>query len=117
MSNVNTQVLPAYEVHPVPDEQRTPRCVIKIGKRPDGNNGGFEREEVEDDEPQFDVYFPRGHSVRLTETELKRQGFHVDPSLVDMESGEVMPDQRSVSLLRRSMQMSGDDGNLHAQGE
>lgn len=36
----------------------------------------------------FDVSFPRGHSVRISEAELERQGFRNPPPLVD-EDGEV----------------------------
>ena len=47
-----------YEVHEVPDDERTPREVIKLmapstaKKRVKSARAGFEREEVKDDRPR-----------------------------------------------------------------
>ncbi len=100
-----------YEVHEVPDDERTPRTIVKLiapseakklkkaGKRV----VGFLREEVKDDRPQYDVYFPSGHSIRvLGEQELLRLGFHVGAGLVDMETGDDVDDREPTSLREQS---------------
>lgn len=64
--------------------------------------GHFETEEVE--APfGYMVYFPQGHSLRVKSLEeLRRLGFHRQPGLVDMESGEVIKeDTETLSLKDR----------------
>ena len=37
------------------------------------------------------VYFPQGHSIRVTSFEaLKEMGYHLKPRMVDMETGDVI---------------------------
>ena len=37
------------------------------------------------------VYFPQGHSIRVTSFEqLKEMGYHLKPRMVDMETGDVV---------------------------
>lgn len=96
-----------YEVHEVPEEERTTRHVVKLMapseakklKKKGKKHTGFGYEEVKDDRPQYDVYFPSGHSIRITgEAELLRLGFSVGAGLVDMETGEDVVDVEPVSL-------------------
>jgi hypothetical protein len=48
-------------------------------------------ETVTEEKDCFMVYFPQGHSIRVTSfEELKRMGYHLKPRLVDMETGEVV---------------------------
>ncbi len=96
-----------YEVHEVPDDDRTPRTIVKLmapseakkRKKAGKKNSGFIQEEVKDDRPQYDVYFPSGHSLRVIgEQELLRLGFQVGAGLVDMETGEDIDDREPTSL-------------------
>jgi N-acetyl-anhydromuramyl-L-alanine amidase AmpD len=36
------------------------------------------------------VYFPQGHSIRVTFEELKRLGYHLKPRMIDMFTGDVI---------------------------
>ncbi len=105
------QVKRKYEVHEVPDEERTPRTVVKLmapseakkRKKAGKKNTGFVHEEIKDDRPQYDVYFPSGHSIRVVgEAELLRLGFHIGAGLVDMETGEDVDDHTPTSLREQS---------------
>lgn len=96
-----------YEVHEVSDDERTPRIIVKLMapseakklKKAGKKTGGFIQTEVKDDRPQYDVYFPSGHSIRvLGEQELLRLGFHVGAGLVDMETGDDVEDREPASL-------------------
>jgi len=96
-----------YEVYEVPEDERTPRRVVKLmapsdakKRKKDGKRrSGFDSVEVPDKRPQYDVYFPSGHSLRVIgEDELLRLGFHVGAGLVDMETGEDIADTEPVSL-------------------
>lgn len=96
-----------YEVHEVPEDEKSIRRVVKLMapsdakklKKKGKKHTGFGYEEVKDDRPQYDVYFPSGHSLRIIgEAELLRLGFHVGAGLVDMETGEDIEDQEPVSL-------------------
>lgn len=50
----------------------------------------------------FMVYFPQGHSIHVpNEKELKRLGFHRQPGMIDMVSGEEVPMQANMSLKER----------------
>ena len=95
-------IKPRYEVHAVPEDERTPRTVTAHQGK-EGSGGIFESTEVPDDRPQYDVYFPHGHSIRIIgDEELAAQGF-VDPSvLVDMESGDVVGRMADNSLKTHS---------------
>lgn len=99
------QVRRKYEVHEVEEEARSPRLVTKIAapskaKKAGGRRkSGFDVEEVKDDRPQYDVYFPNGNSIRIVgDDELHRLGFHVGAGLVDMETGEDIDDMPQRSL-------------------
>lgn len=61
--------------------------------------GGFDYETIEDTRKLFDVYLPRGHSVRVSEKELRRMNLDKAPRLVDMESGDesALPSPESFS--------------------
>jgi len=96
-----------YEVHEVPDEERTPRTIVKLMapsdakklKKAGKKTGGFVQEDVKDNRPQYDVYFPSGHSIRVIgEAELLRLGFQVGAGLVDMETGDDVDDREPASL-------------------
>ena len=73
-------VLPAFEVEKL---EGTRTKTIHTPKK----GGGFDLQEVKID-AGYMVYFPRGHSIRVDEAELKRSGFDRDPRLVDMKTGE-----------------------------
>jgi len=96
-----------YEVHEVPDDEKTVRRVVKLMapseakklKRKGKKHTGFGYEDVKDDRPQYDVYFPSGNSIRVVgEAELLRLGFSVGAGLVDMETGEDVEEREPVSL-------------------
>lgn len=36
------------------------------------------------------VYFPQGHSIRVNEANLRSNGFHLKPRLVDMNTGDIL---------------------------
>jgi hypothetical protein len=74
---------------------------VKATYHKDGK--GFEYR-VEAKPAGYMVFFPRGHSIRVRNTnELKRLGFHKQPGLVDMDSGDIItPDQEKVSLKEMS---------------
>lgn len=48
----------------------------------------FEEKEVS--EKMWMVYFPQGHSIRVNEANLRLNGFHLKPRLVDMTTGDVL---------------------------
>ena len=88
-----TQLRPKFEVHEVHGEDMTRKTCEKDPK------GGFIYKTVKDTRRCFDVYFPNGHSVRIRgEDELKRLGFAGAPNLVDMETGDEVPNQQAMSL-------------------
>ena len=52
---------------------------------------GLQNEEQEELMDVYWVYFPQGHSIRVTSYErLKQLGYHVRPRMVDMETGDVV---------------------------
>lgn len=80
-----------FEVEEVGAYTRTQR----IGKRADdGITKGLIFEDVRVTVPQaWIVYFPGGHSVRVeSEREMIRLGYMRAPPMVDMETGEEVPD-------------------------
>ncbi len=96
-----------YEVHEVEEEEKSVRRVVKLLapseakklKKKGKKHTGFGYDEVKDDRPQYDVYFPSGHSIRVIgEAELLRLGFSVGAGLVDMETGEDVEEREPVSL-------------------
>lgn len=84
-------IKPRYEVHPytdieVDEDGKVERSYYSIDKK----THQFESKAKKED-AGYIVYFPSGSSIRIKdEEELKRQGFHLNPSLVDMDSGEDM---------------------------
>lgn len=74
------QVQPTFEVEKVAGKRKHTVFIPKEG-------GGFTTKEIEID-GGYNVYFPRGHSIRVSEEELKRLGFDRNATLVDMETGE-----------------------------
>lgn len=80
-----------FEVEEVGEHKRMQR----VGKRAtDGITKGLVfTEEVVVVPRAWDVYFPSGHSVRIeSEREMIRLGYMNPPPLVDMETGEELPD-------------------------
>ena len=68
--------------------------------------GGFEYEDKEVPAGWM-IYFPNGSSVHIwTEEEMERQGFLLDPAIVNMETGDETPPVSSTSLKAKSEQMS-----------
>ena len=68
-----------------------------IAKRKEG--GGFTYERKADTRVLYDVYFPRGHSVRVSEDELKRMNLDGKARLIDLETGDesAVPDMADFS--------------------
>lgn len=51
----------------------------------------LQAEEVTEEKDCYYVYFPQGHSIRITDkAELVRMGYHLKPRVVDMETGDVV---------------------------
>lgn len=92
-----------FEVYPVPDEERTSRVVTQLVVQSKRKNkrDAFETKEVKDEREQFDVYFPNGSSIRIIgRDELERLGLHEGAGLVDMETGEDVPENFEPMTLR-----------------
>src|SRR5205085_7233604 len=54
-------------------------------------NGALQQEQRTEDRECYMVYFPHGHSIRVTSFErLKELGYHIKPRIVDMETGDVV---------------------------
>lgn len=54
-------------------------------------NGALQQKKVTKEMETFMVYFPHGHSIRVTSRErLVELGYHVKPRLVDMETGDIV---------------------------
>jgi|TARA_Y100000310_G_scaffold263231_1_gene273293 hypothetical protein len=73
-------IKPRYEVHEL--EGTRMKTIASVRKE-----GGFDYEEVEVP-AGYMVYFPSGSSIRLSEAELKEQGFDKPAALIDMDSGD-----------------------------
>ena len=57
----------------------------------DPETKSLQQEEVTEKRDCYMVYFPQGHSIRVTSFEkLKEMGFHLKPRMVDMETGDVI---------------------------
>ena len=51
----------------------------------------LQSKEVTEEKDCYYVYFPQGHSIRITDKEeLVRMGYHLKPRIVDMETGDVV---------------------------
>lgn len=67
--------------------------VVKVMKNMsymDKETKSLQQKSEEVEEKTWMVYFPQGHSIRVNERELRRQGFHLKPRLVDMNTGDVL---------------------------
>lgn len=54
-------------------------------------NGALQQEKTSEEMECYYVFFPHGHSIRLTSKEkLVELGYHVKPRIVDMETGDVV---------------------------
>jgi hypothetical protein len=42
------------------------------------------------EEEMFMVFFPKGHSIRINKAELHRMNYHLQPRMIDMETGDVV---------------------------
>lgn len=96
---MDTEIRPRFEVHPLEGEverekfskDKEGKLIKKTFKEPGG----------------FMVYFPNGASMRVrTKEELERLGFAEPAPLVDMQTGEIIPQQQTDALRRRSDQMT-----------
>lgn len=57
----------------------------------DDETKSLQQEQVTEEKDCYMVYFPQGHSIRVTSFEaLKELGFHLKPRMVDMETGDVI---------------------------
>lgn len=95
----DTEIKPRFEVHPLDEEvdrekyvkDKDGKFIKKTFKEPGG----------------FMVYFPNGASMRVrTQEELVRLGFAEPAPLVDMTTGEIIPQPQADALRRRSEQMT-----------
>jgi hypothetical protein len=51
----------------------------------------LQAESVTEEKDCYYVYFPQGHSIRITDkAELIRMGYHLKPRIIDMETGDVV---------------------------
>jgi hypothetical protein len=54
-------------------------------------NGALQSEPVIEEMDCFYVFFPHGHSIRVTSFErLKELGYHIKPRIVDMDTGDLV---------------------------
>lgn len=60
----------------------------------DKETKSLQQEQAEEERDCYYVYFPQGHSIRLTGDaglkELKRLGYHKRPRMVDMDTGDLV---------------------------
>lgn len=94
-----TDIRPRFEVHKLEgdvdrakyNKDKDGKLVLETVKEPAG----------------WMVYFPNGSSIRVrTEQEMMRCGFMEPSPLVDMESGDIIPQQQTNPLKRRSEQVT-----------
>lgn len=100
-------VRPAFEVHKLRGKVR--REIVQVLREPDvidpktkivlqrGKYIGMERTTHLED-AGYMVYFPQGHSLRMSHEELVRNGFHNTADMVDMETGERIVPDRPMTL-------------------
>lgn len=104
------QVRPRYEVEKLEGTQKVKRI-----KRSDE---GINEEYTEEVDAGYMVYFPAGHSVRMSAEELHRHGFDEPAELID-EDGEVVGSTAQLSLKRNVQRKVGaskraDTGSVDA---
>jgi len=57
----------------------------------DPEEKSLQQETVTEERDCYMIYFPQGHSIRVTSFEqLKSMGYHLKPRMVDMETGDVI---------------------------
>lgn len=56
----------------------------------DAETKSLQQEKVMVEAEMYMVYFPQGHSTRMTLDELKFHGYDKKPQLIDLETGEVV---------------------------
>lgn len=91
------KIRPKFSVREVPADQRSKRLVTRFVPSGDGlkdKNGNpsvtIAVEATPPDQRQFDVFFPNGSAIRLSEKRLKAMGFDGSQVFVDMNTGEEM---------------------------
>lgn len=89
--STGNNVMQRFEVEPVDGKKNTSVATYNKEK------GGFDYT-VEKKDFGYMVYFPQGHSIRVsTKEELRRLGFDRQPGLVNMEDGEEVQPDMSLS--------------------
>jgi hypothetical protein len=54
-------------------------------------NGALQQESATEEMECYYVFFPHGHSIRVTSFEkLKELGYHIKPRIVDMDTGDLI---------------------------
>lgn len=54
-------------------------------------NGALQQEQAEEEMECYYVFFPHGHSIRVTSYDrLVELGYHMKPRIVDMDTGDVI---------------------------
>lgn len=54
-------------------------------------NGALQMDPVTEEMDCYMIYFPHGHSIRVTSYEkLKELGYHVKPRMIDMNTGDIL---------------------------
>ena len=56
----------------------------------DKDTKSLQQSRIEVEKDLYMVYFPHGHSIRITKDEVVRMGYHLKPKLVDMDTGETV---------------------------
>lgn len=94
-----TQIMPAFEVKPLTGQFVTRKVAIYDKEAKDKGQPPI-RYEDKVEPAGYLVFFPKGHSIRVaTLEELKRLGFAGEPYKVDLDTGEMVPEEK-VSLER-----------------
>jgi hypothetical protein len=94
-----TQIMPAFEVKPLEGQFVTRRVAVYDKEAKEKGQPPI-RYEDKVEPAGYLVFFPKGHSIRVaTLEELKRLGFAGTPYKVDLDTGEMVPDEQ-ISLER-----------------
>lgn len=57
----------------------------------DDATGSLQQKKMEEEMECYYVFFPRGHSIRVTSKEkLVELGYHIKPRVVDMDTGDII---------------------------
>lgn len=69
----------------------TKAVMVKDELQPENKVHSMELQQVTEEMDTYMVYFPQGHSIRVTSYDkLKALGYHIKPRVVDMETGDVV---------------------------